>query len=304
MRTMLTFSDIKALADQAFQDQVLRGLEAPEPHQVDDPTPQSQGLFALHLGATFHRRAIIVEVMQYYARRRGFSHADFPSLALVTETGSGGSSREYARSCYDFAVFASPELAEAHYNLARLDQAERTYESALTRFRKVLELEPHARATPHAHLHANAHWEMATVCECLGRDADALSAYKVALAGLTSFGVHHIRVAKFFRKMNSVADAISEFRKGMEYSHRYFPEFLLPSLSSASPVPPPRVQAVYETTRGETVVFWQGQYYALPAGAWPRGGDDIFELTDEQRADARRASSIVRLEEPVRGPAS
>lgn len=287
------------IAEHAFSDQVLRGLEAPNPEQANAAAPPDQGLFALHLGAAFHRRAIMVDVMRFYKDQRGFRPDEFPSLALVTEADDDNSSRKVARSCYTYSTSASPDLAESHYNLGRLDQSERSSDAALARYRKVLELQPHERATPHAHLHANAHWESATLLEDLGRDQEALSAYKAALIGLASFGVHHIRVAKFFRRMNCMAEALAEFRKGMGYSHRYFPEFLLPPLASPDAAPPAKLHPIHETAQGEIVVFWQGQYHALPARSRQGIDEGLFELSEEQLRDARQANNIADLETPV-----
>jgi len=218
---------------------------------------------------------------------------------MIAEPNDESSSRAIARSCYTYSISASPDLAEAHYNLGRLDQADSSREAALARYRRVLELQPHERATPHAHLLANAHWESATLLEDLGRSQEALVAYRAALAGLSSFGVHHIRVAKFFRRMNCMTEALTEFRKGMGYSHRYFPEFLLPPLTAAEPVPPARLRPIHETARGEIVVFWQGQYYALPAQNRQNIDDGVFELSEEQLQNARQANNIASLEAPV-----
>lgn len=299
MHSLSSFTDVLTLADDAYQDQVLRGLETPNPEQANGDLASDQGLFALHLGAAFHRRAIMVDVMQFYKDRCGFRAPDFPSLALVAKATDETSSRDHARSCYAFSTSASPDLAESHYNLARLDRGELHGEAGLEGFRRVLELQPHERATPHAHLHANAHWESATILEDLGRNQEALPAYKSALAGLASFGVHHIRVAKFFRRMDCMAEALTEFRKGMGYSHRYFPEFLLPPLAIADPAAPVRLKPIHETARGETVVFWQGQYYALPAQTWQDIGEEVFELSEEQLRDARQSNNIAGLEASI-----
>ena len=155
----------------------------------------------------------------------------------------------------------------------------------------------HALApSPSAYLHANAHWERATLLEDVGRDADALQAYRAALSGLGSFGVHHVRVARFFRRMGLIAEAIAEFRKCMAYSHRYFPEFMLPPLSAAPGAEPAAVTPIYETTTGDVVVFHEGQYLAVPAGLWKRSASEVTAITADMAAASRRASNIAALE--------
>jgi len=294
---------IRCRADQAYGDNVLRGLQAPDPalwpDQPEAGSGERSGLFALHLGAAFHRRAIIVDVMLFYRNRARLEAADYPSLALVGADGDGNASRESARACYAAGIALAPDLAEIRFNLARLDQLDGNREAALAGFETALGLTPHADASPHAHMEANAHWESATLLEDLGRDAEALAAYRKALANLASFGVHHQRAARFFRKMNCLDESIAEFRKGMGYSHRYFAEFVLPPLTPAAAAASPALQPVYETTGGETVVLWQGAYYALPAAMWQSLDDGAESLSETQMAGARHAVSIARLENPA-----
>ena len=126
--------------------------------------------------------------------------------------------------------------------------------------------------------------------------ADALQAYQAALSGLASFGVHHARVARFFRRIGLVAEAIAEFRKCMAYSHRYFPEFMLPPLSAAPSAEPAPVTPLYVTTAGDVVVFHEGQYLAVPARLWQGSAGAVTAITADMAAASRRASNIAVLE--------
>jgi tetratricopeptide (TPR) repeat protein len=283
----------------AHANPILRGLGAPDPARIGEA--RDAGLFVLHFASAHHRLAVILDVMRYYARQANLDPTDFPALVSAEAASGGRSPDEVAEDAYQQAIALAPTLAEAHFALARLRQLQGKHELALSGLATTLKHPLHARASPSAFLHANAHWERATLLEDVERDADALQAYQAALSGLASFGVHHARVARFFRRIGLVAEAIAEFRKCMAYSHRYFPEFMLPPLSAAPSAEPAPVTPLYVTTAGDVVVFHEGQYLAVPARLWQGSAGPVTAITADMAAASRRASNIAVLE-PAHAP--
>ena len=278
----------------AHASPILRGLGAPDPARIGEAN--QAGLFMLHVASAHHRLAVILEVMRYYARQANLDPTDYPALVSAEAACRERSAHAIAEDAYRHAIALAPTLAEAHFALARLRQLQGKRELALSGFATTLEHGVHALASPSAFLHANAHWERATLLEDFGRDAEALQAYRAALSGLASFGVHHVRVARFFRRMGLITEAIAEFRKCMAYSHRYFPEFMLPPLSAPPAVEPTPVTPVYVTSTGDVVVFHEGQYLAVPASLWQRSAGEPTAITADMAAASRRASNIAVLE--------
>jgi tetratricopeptide (TPR) repeat protein len=281
-------------ARAAHANPILRGLGAPDPARISETT--QAGLFMLHFASAHHRLAVILDVMRHYARQANLDPTDYPALASAEAACGERRARDIAEDAYRHAIALAPRLAEAHFALARLRQLQGKHELALSGFATTLEHPVHALASPSAFLHANAHWERATLLEDFGRDADALQAYRAALSGLASFGVHHVRVARFFRRMGLITEAIAEFQKCMAYSHRYFPEFMLPPLSAAPAAEPTPVTPVHVTSTGDVVVFHEGQYLAVPASLWPRSAGELTAITADMAAASRRASNIAVLE--------
>jgi tetratricopeptide (TPR) repeat protein len=273
---------------------ILRGLGAPDPARISEAN--QAGLVMLHFASAHHRLAVILDVMRYYARQANLDPTDYPALASAEAACREHGAHEIAEDAYRHAIALAPTLAEAHFALARLHQLQAKHDLALSGFATALEHPVHALASPSAFLHANAHWERATLLEDFGRDADALQAYRAALSGLASFGAHHVRVARFFRRMGLITEAIAEFQKCMAYSHRYFPEFMLPPLSAAPAVAPTPVTPVHVTSTGDVVVFHEGQYLAVPASLWQRSAGELTAITADMAAASRRASNIAVLE--------
>jgi tetratricopeptide (TPR) repeat protein len=275
---------------------ILRSFGAPLSDLIFRSLREAPSLVVLHLAAAFHRLSIVLDVLNFYARRTQLPTADFPALTLLIGVLDGEDPNSTAIKLYRRAVDLAPDLAEAHYGLARLAQRTSELEVALSEFETVLRLRPHREAPPHAFLHANAHWERATILECQGRNEEALQAYRAALGGLDTFGVHHIRVARFLRRLGLLEEAAVHFRRCMTYTHRYFPEFNLPPLAPAESVNSPSMDAIYETQRGDVVIFWQGQYVAVPPEHWPISQEGITELASKPVDPIRRATSIAALE--------
>jgi tetratricopeptide (TPR) repeat protein len=275
----------------AHANPILRGLGAPDPVRIGQA--KDAGLFMLHFASAHHRLAVILDVMRYYARQANLEPTDYPALVSAETACGERSAHDIAEDAYRWAIALVPTLAEAHFALARLHQLQGKHDLALSGLATALEHPLHALASPSAFLHANAHWERATLLDDMGRDADALQAYRAALSGLASFGVHHVRVARFFRRVGLIAEAIAEFRKCMAYSHRYFAEFMLPPLSAAPATEPAPPTPVYVTSAGDVVVFHEGQYLAVPAGLWHHS---TGEVTADMAAASRRANNIAVLE--------
>jgi tetratricopeptide (TPR) repeat protein len=240
--------------------------------------------------------SIVLDVLNFYATCTQLPTEDFPALTLLIDVLRGVDANKTAFQLYREAADLVPDLAEAHYGLARLAQGKLDLQLALAEFETVLRLRPHREAPPHAFLHANAHWERATILEGWGRNEEALQGYRAALAELDTFGVHHIRVARFLRRLGHLEEAAVHFRRCMTYTHRYFPEFNLPPLVPAASKASSPIEAIYETQRGEIVIFWQGEYVAVPSEYWPISQEGILELASKPIKPLRRASSIAFFE--------
>src|SRR5260370_598241 len=137
-------------------------------------------------------------------------------------------------------------------------------------------LSPEAPAD--AYRHGDAHWERATIFEDLGLNAEALIEYRAALTKLDRLGVHHIRVARFFRRLGLLEEAAEHFRRCMTYSHRYFAEFILPPLEPPRPTVSPMVEVIHTNRRGEQVVFCHGAYFSVPQTLWPVGPNKLEDV--------------------------
>lgn len=228
-------------------------------------------LHALHAGAAYHRLAVILETLEAYARHAGLPPGEPAGLVLARQAAGAAPPRASAARLYRQALDADGGLAEAWFNLGRLQQHADEREAALAAFERAAALPVHARALPHAQLHANAHWHAATLLEDLGRDEAALGRYRAALAGCESFGVHHLRYAHFLRRCGRLDEAIPQYERMMTYSHRYFTEFVLPPLKvPVAAAPAPEVlDVIYEAADGAAVVFWNNLYWRIPQEMLP-----------------------------------
>jgi tetratricopeptide (TPR) repeat protein len=279
-------SSLRNLAMTVAGENVFRAFGAPSRNLVEIALFKEPSLVALHLAAAFYKMAVVSEVLEHYASHERLAIEDFPVLSMLVNGLQGRHARVEAKALYGFAVKLAPNLAEAHYGLARLLQAGSNWEAALVGFEKVLSLSPHREAPAHAFLHANARWESGTLLEGQGRDHEALLSYRAALAELGTFGVHHIRFARFLRRLGRVEEAAVHYRHCMSYTHRYFPEFILPPLTTSDiPVPPP-IDVIYSTQRGEAIIFWNGVYVAIDGRDWSP------DLTNTQELDRRLASGL------------
>jgi tetratricopeptide (TPR) repeat protein len=287
------------LAADASQNAILRAFGAPSHELLSDLLSKKSALVALHLAATFYKIAIVTEVLDYHSSSMGFPVEHFPVLSLLIAALEGKNARSQAAILYQHAIDCAPELAEAYYGRARLSQAASDVESALTDFETVLQLSPHLDAPAYALLHANAHWERATILEQQGRDEAALRAYRAAITGLETFGVDHIRLARFLRRLGCFEEAAVHYRRCMIYTHRYFPEFILPPLATSAPSPPLSVEVIYNTQRGEPIIYWKGTYLALNAHEGPFDFTNIeqFERRLTGGLAHRSATSIAALED-------
>jgi tetratricopeptide (TPR) repeat protein len=288
---------LAGMVERAHTSRILRALGAPDPSLLTSADLRS--LVALNLAAGYHRLAVISDVMRFYRDRTGLELQEYPALALVDEAMASREAMDAAEAAYGLALRIAPALAEVHFGLARLRQLRGETGAALEGMEETLKHAPHPNASPHAHLHANAHWERATLLRAVARNQEALAAYRTALAALPSFGVHHVEAARFFRRMGHIEEGIAHFRRCMTYSHRYFAEFMPPPVM-APVTGSSRVQdVIYETARGELVVFWEGKYVcvatAAAVGAPP--GLPLEGLSAAVLAGARSAASIAELEQ-------
>lgn len=238
-------------------------------------------LTALHAGAAFHRLAVLHEVAESYRTQACLTDADLPFIAIIDAAARGMPARQQAQRFYKMALSWDNQLAEAWYGIARLRQHEGSLDAALDGFSRAAELPHHFRTPGHASLRANAFFGRACILEDLGRDDEALTAYRQALSLLDNFGVHHRRIADFFRRHGLTTEAIQSYEKLMAYGHRYFPEFTLPPLKAPptlSPTPD-TLETLLETSDGASIVFWQGAYYRIPRELVPMASAKLEQLT-------------------------
>lgn len=259
--------------------------------------PAQPGLVALHAGAAYHRLATVMEVLRAYCDGAGLAVADLKYWEQLEGLLDGRSAWTSAAAQYRTAMDESPDLAEAWFNHARVLQAQAEPDAALTAFDRCVTLTPHPRAPAHALLHANAHWHAATLLEDAGRDDAAWHRYRLALERCDNFGVHHARLARFLRARGMIDESIAHFERLMTYSHRYFTEFVLPPLSvapvAASVSDTDPIEVLYQTSRGESVVYRQGAYRRLPATGAIATGAYVDQLLAADPARAARAPSFL-----------
>ncbi len=235
------------------------------------PDATQPALVELHAGAAFHRLALLLDTVEAYARNADLPAGEPAYLEGLRALSAGEPPRAVAERHYRDALRADERLAEAWFGLARLRQSAGAVDEAIDAFRRALALPAHPRAQPHAQLAANAHWHCATLLEDLGRGDEALAHYREAVSRCDSFGVHHVRYARFLRARGMVEESIPHFERMMGYSHRYFSEFVLPPLHAApAAAPAPEaLDTIHETADGAGVVFWNNLYWKLPAHMLP-----------------------------------
>jgi len=252
-------------------DALLQALGLPA-HDASQPA-----LTALHAGAAFHRLAMLAEVAGSYRAHARLAPDELPFLALIDRAAGRAAPRATAAAYYRLAATAEPQLAEAWYGLARLDEHRGAHDAALENFTRAAELPPHARSPGTAQLRANALYGRACALEMLGRDEEALAAYRAALRLLDNFGVHHRRIAAFLRRHGTIEEAVAAYEKLMAYGHRYFPEFTLPPLAPPPkpPAAPERLEALYVTSDGASVVFCDGAYFRVDPSLMPVTADTV-----------------------------
>lgn len=249
--------------------------------------PGDQGetaLVRLHAGAAYHALAVIEDVVVAYEQTGSLSSTEVGYKSLITAPGEGHPLRDHAESYYRAAIELAPDLAEAHFSLARVHWDRGQLDAAAAVYRKVVGMKPHGRAPSHAPLVANAYWNLGEVHALLGLETEALEAFGEAVERLPTFGVHHVKYASLLRKHGFLDDAMEHFNRTMAYSHRYFPEFVLPSLTdgSAEPAADGPLESLMRLKTGEHVVFWNGRYYAVPEKRYPITGDKLAKGTAEE----------------------
>lgn len=226
----------------------------------------------LHLGATYLKFSIIADLGEFFCKRSGVALSKLGFGRDISVVGSAKTARCLARDAYSEAISENPNLAEAHFGLARSIQIQNhenvDLDCAILHFRRCVELQTHSLTPPHAFLHANAHWEIACLFEKTERDDEALTAFRKALSLQPIFGVHQIRVARFFRKLGLHEEASAQYLICSHYNHRYFPEFILPPLVSNTPQASRATtdfEEVFNTLAGESIYFDNGTYILVPS---------------------------------------
>jgi len=231
----------------------------------------------LHLGAAYLKFSIIADLGEFYSARSGQALSELGFGQDVSAFGSAILAREHAHDAYLEAISEDPDFAEAHFGLARSIQLQKQQSDDLDRaifhFRRCVDLQPHSLGLPHAYLHANAHWEIACILEDTGRDEEASKAYRKAISLLSTFGVHHIRAARFFRRLGLHDEASAQYMVCSQYTHRYYPEFVLPPhvpLEAENLGAVSNLDEVFKTLAGDSIYFENGTYVLVPSNEiWP-----------------------------------
>lgn len=290
--------NLVAAVDQLREIRLMTDLGVPASDLVTTPGGCDEALTWLHLAAACLRFSVIADLADFYCARTGFALQDLGYGAEVMRMGGAVGARDRAAQYYAASRQLNPTLAEANYGLGRVAQlglgTDGDIEEPLAHFRRCLDLPAHEATPAHAHLHANAHWESAWLLERAGRVDEALTEYRQALSRLDTFGVHHVRVARFYRRLGLQADAAEQYLVCARYTHRYFPEFVLPPLqaapaTAAAPVP----DEIFTTPAGARVYFHKGQYILVPREL---GTPDVHALDDllQPRTEAADHSGLAR----------
>ena len=232
------------------------------------------GLVLLHAGAAFHALATIQDVVSAYEKSHSDYAVDIAYSSRLSAPAGTLSTRDTAEKYYRAALVYSPELAEAHFSLARLLWDSGQLAEAVALYRQVTKMNPHARALSQIDLRASAFWHMGEILEIVGSETEALDAYGEAVKLVPSFGASHEKYPMLLRKHGHLEQAIDQFDQAMGCSHRhfgYFLEFCLPPLESqnAPQVPDTHPKSLMRLTSGDQVVFSGGRYYAVPEERYP-----------------------------------
>lgn len=265
MHTSNSIKELPTEIKNASKNPLLAELGLPDCNKDDI------ALTWLHLAATYLKFSIIADLGEFYCERISQAHKEIGFGKHICAFGSAAVARDHAQNAYLKALSVDPNLAEAHFGLARSIQLQNqrleNKDTIISHFQRCLDLQPHIRGLPHAYLHANTHWEIACIYDDAGRDEEALTAYRNALSLLSNFGVQHIRVARFFRKHGLYEDASSQYLICSRYSHRYFPEFILPPLVSDKAEDSralTNLDTVFTTPEGDSIYFNNGKYILVP----------------------------------------
>ncbi len=294
----------------AAQHSLLADLGIPTIAVVEGPTVPDTSLVWLHLGSAWLKLSIIAQLAEFYCNEAGQPLSWLGYGSTIESVGGSAGARQTATGHYRNAARANPNLAEAQFALGRTAQLAGDPDQALTHFRACADRKPHPGAPTEAYLKANAHWELACILEDRGDDAAAMSAFRTALSALDSFGVHHVRFAKFLRRLGHDAEAADHYLACARYTHRYFPEFQLPPLETPAPVTPPTtLDAIFTTNSGESIYFHAGRYILIPAGTGPLDAHKLAQLAgpDSTPPAGRRQMAInvlSRLLKPKRRKAA
>jgi tetratricopeptide (TPR) repeat protein len=291
--------------DAAAQQPLLNELGAPAKSVLEERESLDQSLVWLHLGTAWLKMSVIADLAEFYCKSTRTPLEWLGYGRVLTEAGGASGIRDEARTCFRAALDANGRLAEAHFALGRIEQLSGNTIPALEHFQTCTGLAQHPHATPDAHLKANAFWEAATILDDAGRDTEALSHYQSAISLLDSFGVHHVRYARFLRRVGRREEAADHYLACARYTHRYFPEFQPPRLGPAAvSAAAGGLDTIFTTPDGDNVYFHAGQYTLLPAGEQPNNPAELAKLFEPAAIGpgagrrARLINSVSRLLRP------
>ena len=286
---------IQKAIDRVTRGSILHELGAPDQNTLVSINPSEQCLIWLHLGCAWLKISIISDLAEFYCSQAGKSLSWLGYGDALTGVGMAVGARDEAKRHYLAALNANPNLAEAKFSLGRVAQLSGDQEKHIHGFQIVFR-QHRTIVRAEAHLHANAYWEIANILEDAGRDPEALSFYTKAVNRLGGFGVHHLRYARILRRVGQIDMAAQHYLSCTKYSHRNFPEFMLPPFSiQTEQSKSSQLDVIFTRPDGAHVYFHQGSYVLVPEGETPHTYEELSSLISKFSLTGAKPSQKVMM---------
>lgn len=186
--------------------------------------------------------------------------------------------REFAARCLNMILLFSPDDCYANYLLGTILRDQGSHEQAIKHFETATVLPGFAR---------QAWWQAAVLLDGLGRDDEAMEAYRHATSdGHSPRGIETSQYADCLRRNGHIADAMDMYDRALQYDYSFLKELLHPERWNVDSERPPgliipwtpepahseepqliresdaRVDAWFR--RGAVIFRWRGRYFAVP----------------------------------------
>jgi tetratricopeptide (TPR) repeat protein len=253
-------------------------------------------------GLLRHKLLLLSETIDRFEERRAPQDPRCIFPEFLHQLGQDPPLAAVAERYYRLALVLSPDFVEAIYALAVLKQDHNPPE-AVELFRLALHHAGmgHPAAQAHAHMVANAFWNLAGLYRRRGDDKAADAAYGQAFSRLQNYGVHHVALADFQRRRGKVDAAAIEYERIMPYSHLYAAEFVEPAYSpeerlpvdpAGQPLDPLAATAVETVAGAGTIVYWWHLYVLLPPKFGPPSSERLWPCVRPLALPQRTARSL------------